>query len=358
MKGYIMQKKAETQKGKENQEMTHMIEQLKPYLELYEACGNMLGIVPLTEAGYSDDFDFQTNPELRKFLSDWGKEIHSDSVMVLTGTPENFDEQGYHVMMYVFEPSGSDNSGMAGGISTMCGNGVRAVAAYVRDRISPKAKGAKIMTMSGLRTIEWDKDMYAVDMGTMTNKPEDLSQYVNTNVVQTNLDGIYLNSPIPDQIIEKLSSFTSANTWSIGLNGDYDVNGNIDGEPHVVINVPKTEINNINQLRKLAVKAGPIITKNLNIFPKEINVNFIVEGESDKNLVIYNCTHERNLGDDPDHSVTAACGTGSTVAGGVTKIAHNNERDLSVAVHCTGGDMEIISQGKDGLIMKGPANKL
>lgn len=346
-------------KENDGPEVELMIEQLKPYLELYEGCGNMLGIVPLTIAGFPMDFDFRTNPELRSFLAEWGKEIHSDSVMVLEGDPTKAAEQGYHVKMYVFEPSGSDGTDMAGGISTMCGNGVRAVAAYVRARV-PGITEAKIMTMSGLRTIEWKDDLYAVDMGDMTIRPDDLAQYVSTEVVRPNADGVYFRSQIPEEILKDLAQFTSATTWSIGLNGSYDDEGRIDGEPHVIIEVPVEEVGgDINKLRKLAVLAGPIITKNTHLFPREVNVNFIVYQGIDKSVLeIMNCTHERNLGDDPDHSVTAACGTGSTVAGGVTMMARGQNGDESVVVHCTGGDMEISPSSSGGLIMNGPANKI
>lgn len=337
-------------------EIMHLIENLKTHLRTYTACGNILGIVPLGEAGFSENFDFSKSTELRSFLADWGKQIGSDSVMVLTGSPEKFHSQGYHVGMYVFEPNGSDESGMDGGISTMCGNGVRAVAAYVRERISQEATNAQIMTMSGLRAIEWDQEMYAVQMGVMTNRPVDLAKYVNTNLIEPNQEGLYIHSPIPDSIRQDLSRYTAAQRWSIGLNGDYDESGAIDGEPHVIIEVPINEISSIEELRKLAVQAGPIITKNTHLFPQEINVNFIVIDSETEASELLNCTHERNLGDDPEHSVTAACGTGSTVAGGVTLLTHTSLRQVSV--QCTGGGMQIIANPDSTLVMRGPAQAL
>ena len=42
----------------------------------------------------------------------------------------------------------------------------------------------------------------------------------------------------------------------------------------------------------------------------------------DGKFEIWNATHERNLGDDPNHCVTASCGTGSTVAGAVVMKKH------------------------------------
>src|SRR3990167_8039536 len=102
-------------------------------LHVFEGCQNILGVVPLTLAGYQESDQWKKDPKLRRLLTDWGKRIMSDSVMVLTGDPLKAEEQGYHVRMEVFEPSGDDGSGLGGGISTMCGNGVRAVAAYVME---------------------------------------------------------------------------------------------------------------------------------------------------------------------------------------------------------------------------------
>jgi diaminopimelate epimerase len=338
-------------------DIQQLMETLPEHVSLFEGCGNMLGIVPLSLAGFPVGWDFQKSPEMRRFLANWGKQINSDSVMVLTGDPRQRDAQGYHVMMYVFEPNGSDDTGMAGGVSTMCGNGVRAVAAYIRE-LDPEAENAQIMTMSGLRNIEFDGDFYAVDMGTMTNNAHDLAQYVDASQVQPNESGEYYRSPIPAEIVAHLSQFTSAREWSIGLTGTYTEDGSIDGEPHIVVEIPADQARTIEELREIAVVAGPIITKNLNLFPKEINVNFIVRqgltDEAEPRAEVMNCTHERNLGEDADHSVTAACGTGSTVVGGVTLRGMEEAPVRAVLVHCTGGDLEISGIPTD-LVMKGPA---
>ncbi|MBI2420928.1 MAG: hypothetical protein HYV38_02480, partial [Candidatus Levybacteria bacterium] len=75
--------------------------------------------------------------------------------------------------------------------------------------------------------------------------------------------------------------------------------------------------------------------------------------------VIWNCTHERNLGDDPDHSVTASCGTGSTVAGGIMFEKYVSDPTQVVLVKCTGGDLEITkSPTSSSLLMKGPAQRV
>lgn len=318
---------------------------------LYQACQNKVLIFELKE-----NLDWQNNRNLRNIFTRLGKKNNVDSVLVLTGNPRRFYQQGYHYEMYVFEPKGKSENGLAGGISTMCGNGVRAVAAFIQKQF-PDTVEAKVMTLSGLRTVEIDGNLYTVNMGKLTAKSYDLKNYVNTSLVPANDHGDYIGSPIPREIIDKLSAFVDVRTWSIGLNGNRNNDGSIDGEPHIIVEVPRHLISDINQLRKLAIAAGPLVTKNTKFFPREINVNFIVIDKVGKELEILNCTHERNLGDDADHSVTPACGTGSTVAGGF--ILERYPRARSVLVHCTGGDL-IISKSRLGqeLLMKGPAEEV
>ncbi|HEX9061523.1 MAG TPA: hypothetical protein VF941_15190 [Clostridia bacterium] len=342
----------------------------------YEGCGNQLGVVPLTLAGYPLEAGdaWKADPTLRKMLTEWGREINSDSVMVITGDPLNADEQKYHVSMTVFEPNGDDGSGLGGGLSTMCGNGIRAVARYVQEYVrdnggDPDLRTVKIKSGSGERNVEIEGENFVVDMGEFTTAPKDLAQYVRQPSLlrrkgsQAGADGRYIDAPIPAEIQRKLADYTSAKTWSIGLNGTRNEAGAIDGEPHIIIEIPRNEVDDIDQLRALAVAAGPVVTKNLGYFPGEINVNFVVYDHVDDEgrLVIWNATHERNLGDDADHSVTAACGTGSTVAGGVMFEKYGaNAVNRTVVVKNTGGDLEITpSKTEDkSLLMKGPANKV
>jgi len=300
----------------------------------FVSCGNKIGLVPLTLAGYSDTNDsWRNDRHLRELLVSWGQEIGSDSIMVLTGDPRKRAEQGYHVAMTVFEPCGTDNeNNLPGGLSNMCGNGVRAVAAFVRE-FDRSLTEILVKTGSGLRKITYEpqSDLYVVEMGELS----------------------YLNAPIPREIQKDLSVFISAKTWSIGLNGTRARDGSITGEPHVVIEVTQSEAPTQQSLRHLAVMAGPLITKNRNIFPQEINANFIMVRDN----VIFNATHERNLGDDANHSVTAACGTGSTVAAGVVMEKYHKTQIL---VKNMGGDL-IISPDPNlprGLLMKGEAHRV
>ncbi|HEX9061782.1 MAG TPA: hypothetical protein VF941_16510, partial [Clostridia bacterium] len=279
------------------------------YLLPYEGCGNKLGVVPLTLAGYPPEAGdaWKADPTLRKMLTEWGREMNSDSVMVITGDPLNADQQGYHVSMTVFEPNGDDGSGLGGGLSTMCGNGIRAVAKFAREYSrdaggDPDLRQVQIMSMSGLRNVDvevdGEKEMFIVDMGEFTTTPQDLAQYVKQSEwfrrgSKTGRNGQYIDAQIPRSIRGDLARFTSASRWSIGLNGTRNAAGAIDGEPHIVIEIPRAEIDDLDQLRALAVVAGPIVTKNKRYFPAEINVNFVVVDDhvdDEGRLVIWNAT--------------------------------------------------------------------
>ncbi len=317
----------------------------------YQACQNEFLIFEL-----KGNLDWQSNRTFRNTLARLGKKNKVDSILVLKGNPRRFYQQGYHYEMYVFEPNAKDENDLAGRISTMCGNGVRAVAAFIQKQF-PDITEARIMTSSGLRIVEIDGNLYTVNMGNITAKNDDLKNYVNTDLVLTNSQGDYIDSPIPKEILDKLSAFIEVRKWSIGLNGSRNKDGNINGEPHVIVEVPSNLISDINKLRKLAVAVGSFVTKNIKFFPKEININFIVVTKEGKDFEMLNCTHERNLGDDADHSVTPSCGTGSTLAGGLILERYPEAR--SVLVHCPGGDLTITKSllGQE-LLMKGPAGEV
>lgn len=331
-------------------------------LKLYEGCGNMIGIVPLTLAGYPEDTDFRKDRELRRFLAQWGREIRSDSVCVLTGNPVDRALQGYHFKMTVFEPFGDAGDGLEGGLSTMCGNGVRAVAAFIRT-FDLMTQEARILTDSGLRVVGIKGDLYSVDMGELTTAKVDLQRYISDGRIGTDLHSQYIDSPVAEPIAQALDRFHPVEgwerRWSIGLTGDRNPDGDIDGEPHLVMEIADASFREPVVLGSLAESMGFIITKERFYFPSEMNTNFYsLRGSSDRVLEIALATHERNLGDDPHHSVTAACGTGSTVVGGLL-LARHPDVDM-VRVINRGGVLEITRKADtiNQLIMTGPAKEV
>jgi diaminopimelate epimerase len=66
------------------------------------------------------------------------------------------------------------------------------------------------------------------------------------------------------------------------------------------------------------------------------------------------CTYERNLGDDPEKSVTQACGTGCTFVGAeqMRKLKNNK-----VVAQCLGGNLVIEKKG-NSIYMSGDVIQL
>jgi len=327
--------------------------------ELYEGCGNLVLITFLPEVLRVTDF--RNNFRLRGDLAEIGQRQGVDSIMVLTGSPFDLEEQGFDCAMDVFEPNGSDRSGMAGSWSTMCGNGVRAVARYLLDHkaITGARSEIFIMTRSGLRTVEILSDgLFRVRMGEFTAIGYDLKRYILLERLGLTEDDGLIDIQIPSLISAARVELEKARTCSIGLTGDQDKSGEIDGEPHVVIMVKDTK--DLTKLREIAVLAGPVITKAKDIFPLEINASFITIRKIDKvqhYLEVDACTHERGLGASPDHSVTAACGTGATVIGAVLFRLKSLDDDWKVAVRMPGGVL-LIERKDNSYYLTGPAKKV
>lgn len=316
---------------------------------IYNACGNILGLVPLDY--YSVNHNFFNDEKLRSYLYEWGKKLRLDSIMVLFGNPKMSQKQGYHYFMYVFETGRSDSNKLKGTISTMCGNGVRAVAAYLKSKDS-KLNKIDLMTLGGIKTIVIRGKNYQVKMGGLFYSKDILSKYIDIKMTNENNNSLH-HSLIPKEIIiemKKSHLLNDVSTWNIGLTSNV-IKGRIDDEPHITIYVPKAKT--LNDLKDLALAYGPLITNNLKFFPFEINVNFYGKKNIAGNIEIMNVTHERNLGDDPEHSVTASCGTGSTVVAAF-ELSSQKVKQNKLKVNCLGGNLEI-EEKNNIFYLKGPA---
>ncbi|MBN1263468.1 MAG: hypothetical protein JW991_03885 [Candidatus Pacebacteria bacterium] len=328
--------------------------------DLYEGCGNRLLIAPLAEEFWSTDF--LANAQLRQALAQAGQEQRVDSIMVLTGHPEERESQGYDCTMDVFEPAGNDGSGMAGSWSTMCGNGVRAVARYLMDtgQISQEKNPYRIATRSGIRAIEvLPGDLFRVRMGEFAFSPRDLSRYLNPEAIGLDLTESIVALPLPAFLNEAGINQLGVNAWSMGLHGDRENGSQIDGEPHVVLLLPPSSAMTMPQLVQTAQEWGPRVTKATDFFPQEVNCNFVIVQEvnqGEKKMRVIACTHERGLGDDPAHSVTQACGTGATAIGSTMFLTRNLSDEWEVEVQMPGGSL-FIRRENEQYFMVGPANK-
>lgn len=296
---------------------------------LYEGCGNRLLIVHLNS-------DFRKNDRrLRYKLHKLGLSKRIDSILVLTGDPNNLLNQGYHVTMDVFEPRGVDSEkhSRLGCWSTMCGNGVRAVTRYLIDQ---GKLNCVIKTGSGIRTVFVSpNNQFRVCMGTFTMKKRHLKKYVHN---------FRFMDLIPEKYINRVQTVIA------GLNGDITENGDIDGEPHLVVYLNKKNISK-SALIRLANELGKVITGNRDFFPECINSSIVAIFKRKKDELWVNaCTFERGV-----EYVTQSCGTGATVIG--SYLLSKNTSVLKINVSMPGGILTI-ERLIDKYYLTGSANPL
>lgn len=324
-----------------------------PYkIKRYRPAGNDLLVVDI---GYKQFFYNPLNDHaLRKNLALLGRAEDIDSIMLIYRNYQTESKLSCDVMMEVFEPLGNHNvySRMEGGFSTMCGNGIIAVAEYLYREVGKKE--LRILTRSGIREIKRNSEgKYVVDMGVTTFSFDDLKRYVIG--FPTN-GGLFLNQPIPKCIQELIDPILPARSlkWSIGFTGDPLVK-NTNGEPHIIIQIPSETIDNIYQLRYIAREIGSQLIYNDKHFPESINLNIITTKICRATAEVAIATYERNLGRDPKHCVTKACGTGACVAGSVVMELYPQVR--KVKVKSLGGlrTIQHAQKAKKRVLMKGRA---
>ena len=296
----------------------------------YKATGNIIGV-----AYYPEFFDmsvFMKDRNLRRRLKDTAIENKCDSVMVLAKTADI-----PFLRTVVFEP----NAGEDGAFSTMCGNGVRAVAAYAHEYLKYRAWPLNLRTESGVLAIEKTGNRsYRVRMGSVVSDIGSLRRYVNTLYFPGY--STLTDVPIPTNLLRKINDLPfglAGPICSVGFSTAEAYTNHADGEPHMVIELGKS-VRGMEELKKTAQRYGPFICENQDIFPLGINVNFVVPHQ-DKTGPFLICTFERNLGETAEKSVTKACGTGATFAGAEQIRKLNLSK---VVAECLGGRLQIEEQ--------------
>jgi diaminopimelate epimerase len=182
----------------------------------------------------------------------------------------------------------------------MCGNGVRCVAKFLKDKLKKSGNVFKIDTRAGVKQIELTKDNnYAVNMG----KP------------------VFFHSDFPDKPLELeglLFNFVSV------------------GNPHAVSFVNDLDIYNIGTI-------GPKIEHN-SIFPNKINFHLVEKKKENEFEVL---TWERGCG------ATLACGTGATAVFAILHKHKGAPNDL--VINLPGGKLFMSEDAEGDIIMEGPA---
>lgn len=305
------------------------IEQTRQYM-IYSGCGNRFFILPFKTQ--EDFFSFRENQEELATLSKEAIAQKMDSVMVVVGNPTLKEVIGYHLSMYVFEPHAYDPSDPDVAWSTMCGNGIRAVAQYLLNQgITDEVM--YIRSEAGIHQVTQLESDWRVNMGIFSSNRKDLIQYVSPNAVFT------------AETFGVSTRLVEPNVY-VGFHHQKDVT--LNGEPHAVLFTKKRHSS--RRVRRLAKRYGKRITLHTDIFPQEINtsiVSILLRDEKNKRVVVRAATYERNI-----YYVTQACGTASTVIGALLYDRLDIPTDWQIEVHVPGGVLRIERNkaGEDFLI--------
>lgn len=312
----------------------------------YSATGNIIGV-----AYYSDIFNiekFINDFEVRKNLKNLATKNNCDSVMVLIKTKGNEP----NLETIVFEPNNGDECGT---FSVMCGNGVRAVADYAHEYLNFSNWPLLLKTKSGTLKIEkLSNKTYHVFMGNIVTDKVALNSYVNPRYFPENTE--LADVGIPQSLLQKIKTLSFSKNSAVCSIGFSTSENNIyktDGEPHIMIELNNLFVRTLKELKEVAKKYGSIICYDKKIFPLGMNVNFVIQNKQ-KDESFFVCTFERNLGDNPEKSVTQACGTGCTFVGAEQM---RKLKTKKIIAQCLGGNL-VIEEKNNSVYMSGDVVRL
>ncbi len=207
--------------------------------------------------------------------------------------------------MLIYNPDGSQ--------AEMCGNGVRCLAKFIRDKGVATKNELHIETLAGVVKTKWVADQLEVDMG---------EPILAADKIPVKLTGEIISLPLE-------------------LNGSrFNISCVSMGNPHCVILVDDVEAFAVTEY-------GPKIERQP-LFPQRTNVEFvqIINREQIKVRV-----WERGAGE------TLACGSGACASVVAAVLNHKTER--RVEVHLPGGPLKIFwSPGDNHIYMCGPAEEI
>ncbi len=300
----------------------------------YDACGNRVLIHHLPRPDSANQL--RNSPEQLLALAQTARAQEMDSVMVVSGDPSGVNKQGHHLTMDVFEPNAFSEDSPSGAWSTMCGNGVRAVAQYLHDHFARKEQFL-VRTGAGIQRVVRDPTGWRVEMGKFARSSRQLSRYVKYR-------------PRAEEI-----SALAAGQWArpqVGFHYQSDEAGP-DGEPHLIIFSEKTSI---GAVRSLAQQFGSQLTRRLDWFPQEINTSIasVMSRDRQRRVVsVLAATYERNI-----YYVTQACGTAATVIGSLVFEKEALGPEWIVEVQMPGGVLRISQTRAGEYALAGPAHAL
>ena len=265
-----------------------------------EGAGNDYIYVDLFQEKLTDPVNFAIKVSHRHFG------IGSDG-LVLIGPSDHAD-----VSMRMYNADGSE--------SEMCGNAIRCVGKYIRDRNIVDGTSATIETLCGVKTLELKLDS--------NNKVQSVRVEMGAPILEASNIPSRLRG---EQIVNHSFRF-----------GEYDFFGTLVsmGNPHLVTFVKDVDKVDIDRL-------GPMIEKS-DLFPNRINVEFV---QILSRTEVNQRTWERGSGE------TLACGSGACAVCVAGNLSH--QLDNKVLVHLREGDLNLSWEGPDyPVFMEGPAREV
>jgi len=243
--------------------------------------------------------DIALTPEIIQHLADRHFGIGFDQLLMIQTGQSNFSDYHYQI----FNADGSE--------AGQCGNGVRCIAQFLREKNKITKNTLKLSAKAGLMTVFFQENgQIRVDMGLPLLEPE-----------QIPIRMPYRSSQYTLRLFE-----TEQKIMSVSM-----------GNPHAILRVDNVKTASVEEM-------GQRISHHFS-FPERTNVEFmeIIDRDYIK-LRVY----ERGAGE------TLACGTGAcaAVVGGII----NGWLNSSVTVELLGGKLEIEWHGEGHpVMMTGPA---
>ena len=240
---------------------------------------------------------------LARAVSDRHFGVGSDG-LILIGPSETAD-----VSMRMFNADGSE--------SAMCGNGVRCVAKYARDRGLAPGNEVRVETKAGVKAIRVALD----ENGKVNSARVDMGEPGLTRAE------IPMTGPADERCVNERLNV---------LGETLEITCVSMGNPHVVIYVPDVPAVDLEKL-------GPAI-ENHEAFPERTNVH-VVEKISAEEVRMR--TWERGSG------MTLACGTGASAVCVAGVLADRTDR--RILAHLPGGNLNLEWAENNHVFMTGPA---
>jgi diaminopimelate epimerase len=239
-------------------------------------------------------------PPLVRRLADRHLGIGFDQLLVLRPS------QRADLRMEIWDADGSQVE--------MCGNGIRAVFKYLRDRGRAGGDELRVETLGGIVRPRWaGPDRVAVDMGRPILAPAEIPTLLGDGA------GPVLDAPLRVDGEEIRVSCVSM------------------GNPHAVVYVEDVDAAPVADL-------GPRIEHHP-AFPKRVNVEFVEPQGRDR---LRQRTWERGTGE------TLACGSGACAVAVASRL--RGMVDRRVTIELRGGELEIEWDGEGAAVtMTGPA---